>query len=159
MGRAHTAKVTYRYSGNKREPTMRYTIVPARVLFASIFILSGFNHFSSQTIAYAAAAGVPLASLAVPASGILALAGGLSIALGYKAKLGGIALAAFLIPVTVSMHAFWKVTDPMAHQIAFVMFMKNVALLGGALAFASFGAGPVSLDSRQPTARLARAAA
>ena len=138
---------------------MRYTILPARVLFSLIFILSGFTHFSSQTIAYAAAAGVPLASVAVPASGLLALAGGLSIALGYHARWGGVALAVFLIPVTLSLHAFWKVSDPMAHQLQFVMFMKNVSLLGGALAFAHFGAGPVSLDSRRPPLRLARAAA
>jgi putative oxidoreductase len=136
---------------------MRYTIVPARVLFASIFLLSGVHHFSHDTIAYAAASGVPLASLAVPASGILALAGGLSIALGYHARLGGAALAAFLIPVTLAMHAFWKVSDPMQHQLQFVMFMKNVSLLGGALAFATFGAGPVSLDSRRPEAQLASA--
>ncbi|MBV8762695.1 MAG: DoxX family protein [Deltaproteobacteria bacterium] len=138
---------------------MRYTILPARILFASIFILSGFNHFSQQPIAYAAAAGVPLASLAVPASGILALAGGLSIALGYHARLGGAALVAFLVPVTLAMHAFWKVSDPMQHQMQFVMFMKNVALLGGAFAFASFGAGPLSLDARRPAPQLARAAA
>lgn len=136
---------------------MRYTILPARILFASIFILSGFNHFSSQTIAYAASAGVPLASVAVPASGLLALLGGLSIALGYHARWGGLALAVFLVPVTLAMHAFWKVSDPMAHQMQFVMFMKNVSLLGGALAFAHFGAGPVSLDARRPAPLLSRA--
>lgn len=138
---------------------MRYTILPARILFASIFILSGFNHFSHESIAYAAAAGVPLASLAVPASGILALLGGLSIALGFHARLGGAALVAFLVPVTLAMHAFWKVSDPMMHQLQFVMFMKNVSLLGGALAFAAFGAGPLSLDARRPVVRLAAAEA
>ena len=138
---------------------MRYTILPARVLFSLIFIMSGFTHFSSQTIAYAAAAGVPLASIAVPASGLLALAGGLSIALGYHARWGGVALAVFLFPVTLSLVSFWMVSDPMAHQLQFVMFMKNVSLLGGALAFAHFGAGPVSLDSRRPSFRLARAEA
>jgi putative oxidoreductase len=138
---------------------MRYTVLPARILFASIFIMSGFNHFSHETIAYAAAAGVPLASLAVPASGLLALAGGLSIAFGYHAKLGGAALVAFLVPVTLAMHAFWKVSDPMMHQLQLVMFMKNVALVGGALAFATFGAGPVSIDARRPVVRLATAQA
>jgi uncharacterized membrane protein YphA (DoxX/SURF4 family) len=39
------------------------------------------------------------------------------------------------------------------------MFMKNVALIGGAFAFATFGAGPLSLDARRPVVRLATAEA
>jgi len=49
-----------------------------------------------------AQAGVPAARLLVPLSGELALAGGLSIAVGYKAKLGAWLLVVFLIPVTVT---------------------------------------------------------
>jgi putative oxidoreductase len=30
-----------------------------------------------------------------------------------------------------------------------VMFMKNVAILGGALLLMYFGAGPISIDARQ----------
>ena len=59
-----------------------------RLLFALIFLMSGPMHFSSQTIAYAASQGVPLASIVVPISGVLAIVGGLSILLGYRAKLG-----------------------------------------------------------------------
>ena len=40
-----------------------------RLLFALIFIMSGPRHFLSQTIAYAASQGVPMASIAVPFSG------------------------------------------------------------------------------------------
>jgi putative oxidoreductase len=140
---------------------MRYTIIPARVLFAAIFIMSGFNHFSSETIGYAEAAGVPLANIAVPLSGIMALIGGLSVALGYRTKWGAWLLVAFLVPVTIKMHAFWNVSDPMMHQMHMVMFMKNVSLLGAALAFASFGAGPLSIDARRtvPSPKLASAAA
>jgi len=54
-------------------------------------------HFSSQTIAYAASQGVPLASIAVPFSGLLALVGGLSILLGYRAKIGAWLIAVFLV--------------------------------------------------------------
>jgi len=53
------------------------------------------------------------------------------------------------IPVTLSMHAFWAVKDPMMAQIQFTMFMKNVGLLGGALLVTHFGAGPHSLDARR----------
>jgi putative oxidoreductase len=105
-------------------------------------------HFSSKTIAYAASQGVPLASIAVPLSGVLALAGGLSILLGFRARIGAWLLVAFLAAVTPMMHNFWTVTDPMMHQMQFIMFMKNVSMLGGALLITQFGAGPWSLDQR-----------
>jgi putative oxidoreductase len=123
-------------------------VLLGRLFFVSIFLMAGPNHFAHQTIAYAASQGVPMASIAVPFSGLLALVGGLSIALGYRAKLGAWLLALFLIGVTPMMHNFWTVSDPMARQMQMIMFMKNVAMLGGALLITQLGAGPWSLDSR-----------
>ena len=124
-------------------------VLLGRVFFALIFLMAGLNHFSSQTISYAASQGVPLASIAVPFSGVLALFGGLSILLGYRAKLGAWLIALFLVGVTPMMHKFWTVPDPMMHQMQMVMFMKNLAMLGGALLISQFGSGPWSLDSRR----------
>ena len=124
-------------------------VVLGRFFFALIFLLAGANHFNKQTIGYAASQGVPLASLLVPLSGVLAIAGGLSILLGYRAKLGAWFIALFLVPVTFMMHKFWTVTDPMMAQIQMILFMKNVAMLGGALLISHFGAGPFSLDVRR----------
>ena len=123
-------------------------VVLGRLLFAVIFVMAGANHFNKQTIGYAASQGVPLASIAVPLSGVLAILGGLSILLGYRAKLGAWLIVLFLIPVTLMMHKFWTVSDPMMAQIQMVMFMKNVSMLGGALLISHFGAGPFSLDAR-----------
>jgi putative oxidoreductase len=119
-----------------------------RFLFAVIFLMSGPRHFLSQTIAYAASQGVPLASVAVPISGILALAGGLSILLGYRARIGAWLIVLFLALITPMMHKFWVVTDPMMYQMQFVMFMKNVSMIGGALLISQIGSGPWSLDAR-----------
>jgi putative oxidoreductase len=124
-------------------------VLLGRFLFVLIFLMAGPNHFSKQTIAFAASQGVPLASIAVPLSGILALVGGLSVLLGYRAKIGAWLIALFLVPVTVMMHKFWTVHDPMMAQMQMVMFMKNVAILGGALLISQFGAGPLSLDARR----------
>jgi putative oxidoreductase len=124
-------------------------VVLGRLLFAVIFVTAGANHFNKQTIGYAASQGVPLASIAVPLFGVLAIVGGLSILLGYRAKLGAWLIVLFLIPVTLMMHKFWTVTDPMMAQIQMVMFMKNVSMLGGALLISHFGAGPFSLDARR----------
>jgi putative oxidoreductase len=124
-------------------------VVLGRFFYVLIFLMAGSNHFSKQTIAYAASQGVPLASIAVPLSGVLAIAGGLSILLGYRAKLGAWLIVLFLIPVTLMLHKFWAVQDPMMAQIQMILFMKNVAMLGGALLISQFGAGPFSLDARR----------
>ena len=136
---------------------MKSTAVIGRVLYALIFIFAVPGHFKSDTIAYAAAQGVPLANIAVPLSGILALLGGLSVALGYHARIGAAALIVFLLPVTIAMHNFWAVSDPMMAQMHLVMFMKNVALIGTALLIIYHGAGAYSLDAR--AARLGQPAA
>jgi putative oxidoreductase len=124
-------------------------VLLGRFLFTLIFIMSGPNHFSKQMIGYAAAQGVPLASLAVPISGVLALLGGLSILLGYRAKIGAWLIVLFLVPVTLTMHKFWGVADPMMAQMQMIMFMKNVSMLGGALIISQLGSGPFSLDARR----------
>ena len=126
---------------------MKYIVLVGRILFSTIFIMTIMGHFSKQDINYAAAAGVPLASIAVPLSGIMALLGGLSITFGYKAKWGAWLLVLFLVPITLMMHNFWAAPDPMAAQMQMAMFIKNLSILGGALMIAYFGTGPLSLDS------------
>jgi putative oxidoreductase len=126
---------------------MKFIVPVGRILYSLIFINSGFSHFSAATAGYASSQGVPMATVLVPFSGILAIAGGLSVLFGYKAKWGAWLLVAFLIPVTLMMHAFWKLDDPTQHQMQMVMFMKNTSMLGAALLIAWFGAGPVSIDA------------
>jgi putative oxidoreductase len=124
-------------------------LVPfGRLLFAAIFLLSVPNHFAQGTIDHAAAAGVPMANLLVPLSGVLELVGALSVLLGFHARIGALLLALFLIPVTLVMHKFWGIAEPMQAQMQQIMFMKNVAILGGTCLLMYFGAGPFSFDER-----------
>jgi putative oxidoreductase len=128
---------------------MNYLVLLGRVFFALIFVMAGPGHFAANTIAYGASKGVPLASIAVPLSGIISLVGGLSIALGYRAKWGGWLIVLFLVPVTVMIHNFWAMTEPNVARIEQIMFMKNLSMLGGALLIAHFGSGPLSVDNRK----------
>lgn len=112
-----------------------------RVFFALIFIVAAPRHFTGEGIHHAADLGVPLAGLCVPVSGLMALAGGLSVASGYRLQWGAWLLVAFLVPVTVMMHGFWRLHDPQAVHIQQAMFLKNVALVGGALLLAQRGSG------------------
>src|SRR5579862_3999163 len=111
---------------------MRALVPIGRALFASIFIASVFGHFTSAEINAAAAHGVPLATVVVPVSGIIALLGGISVLLGYRARFGALLLVIFLVPVTLVMHKFWGVSDPEVAQMQKIMFMKNMSMLGGA---------------------------
>lgn len=144
-----TTRVLNATDGRERTSVGSFVTLAGRILFSAIFIMSGFLHFSQAEIGYAAQAGVPMAKLLVPASGILALVGGLSILLGYKAKIGAWLLVLFLVPVTLLMHNFWAVKDPMMAQMQMAMFLKNVTMLGGALLISQFGAGRLSVDAKR----------
>jgi putative oxidoreductase len=143
---------TERHAPLERTRDLTQYLVPlGRLLFVAIFLLSSFGNFSSGAIGYAAHHGVPWASFLVPLAGILALLGGLSVLLGVRARVGALLLVLFLVPVTLMMHRFWGVADPMTAQIQQVMFMKNVSMLGGALLIMYFGAGPFSFDEATRT--------
>jgi putative oxidoreductase len=115
-------------------------------LFAFNFVLALPYHFTHEAIQVAAEQGVPLAGVLVPLSGVLALAGGLSVAIGYKTRWGAWALVAFLVPVTLWMHAFWRLSNPNTVLVEQVLFLKNLSMLGAALLISQLGPGPVSLD-------------
>jgi putative oxidoreductase len=131
------------------EPEATRFLVPlGRLCFVLIFLAAVPAHFTGAGIGYAAQQGVPAAQVLVPLSGVLSLLGGLSVLLGYRARLGALLLAIFLIPVTLMMHKFWALPDPMQARMQQIMFMKNVAMLGGCFLLMYFGAGPFSIDAR-----------
>jgi putative oxidoreductase len=122
-------------------------LVPlGRALFSLLFIMSAPGHFTSQTVGYAAQAGVPMAGILVPLTGVMLLLGGVSVLLGLRARVGAWLIVAFLVPVTLMMHNFWSIADPAMRGMQQGHFFKNVALTGAALLIAYFGAGPFSVD-------------
>lgn len=127
---------------------MKYLELLGRLFFAAIFLMSGSQHFTQQMIGYGQASGVPLASFAVPVSGLIAIVGGILILLGWKAKIGAGLIIVFLIPVTLMMHNFWSM-EGQEQMTQRIMFMKNLSMLGGAFIMAFHGAGPLSLDNRK----------
>ncbi len=127
---------------------MKYLVLLGRLFYSAIFLMAAPGHFSQKTIEYAAGHGVPLASIAVPASGVIAFLGALSILTGYKARIGAWLIVLFLVPVTLTMHNFWAVADPAAAGVQQIMFMKNLSMLGAAMLIAYFGSGPLSMDNK-----------
>ncbi len=106
-----------------------------RLLFGGYFLFNAYNHFANaQNMAgYAQSKGVPSPKAAVIASGVLLAIGGFCVLFDFYLTLGLIALILFLLPVTVMVHSFWKIQDPMGRMGEQVHFSKNLALLGAIL--------------------------
>lgn len=81
------------------------------------------------------------ASLGVPVSGGMLIAGGLGILLGVYPTIAAGAIALFLVAATPTMHDFWNAPDDQK-QGERNNFLKNVALLGTALAFLVVASDP-----------------
>jgi uncharacterized membrane protein YphA (DoxX/SURF4 family) len=113
---------------------MKIAFLIGRVLAGGYYIYAGINHFMNlATLAgYAKMKGVPLADLAVPATGLLLFVAGFSFLLGYWPRIGIAAIVLFLVAVTPMMHAFWaEAGDARVRDLG--NFTKNLALLGSAL--------------------------
>lgn len=114
---------------------MRALFVLGRLIYGGFFAYSGLNHFRNQEMLsqYAEHKGVSAPQVAVPATGTMLLAGGVSIMAGVKPRQGLAAIVGFLLPTTLLMHRFWEVEDPTERMNETINFSKNMALAGAAL--------------------------
>jgi putative oxidoreductase len=115
---------------------MKATFLLGRLVFGGFFLYNGIHHLQERKSMgqYAKSKNVPLAEAAVTATGVALIAGGASILLGVKPKLGAAAIAGFLAGVSPVMHDFWRVEEPNQRMNEMINFGKNMALIGGALA-------------------------
>ena len=131
---------------------MIFNAIPlvGRVLLAAIFILSGFAKIAAPdaTLGYIAHGGLPFPQLAFVGAVLAEIGGGLLLAVGYKTRLAAIVLAAFSISTALIFH------NALGDQNQFIHFLKNIAIAGGLLQVAAFGAGSLSLDARRVTERV-----
>lgn len=131
------------------------TAAAGRVLLASLFLISGIGKLMAPaaTKAYIASAGVPVPELAY----LLALGVELGLATvliaGYRTRLVALLMALFTLATALFFHTHFGDQNQMIH------FLKNVAITGGLLQLAAYGAGSLSADAmlaryRDLTARL-----
>jgi uncharacterized membrane protein YphA (DoxX/SURF4 family) len=115
---------------------MKTPFLIGRLIFGGFFLYSGIHHFTERKnmIEAAKSKNVPMPDLAVDLTGAAMVAGGASILLGVKPRLGTAAIAGFLAGVSPIMHNFWKDEEPEQRMNNMVNFTKNMALLGGAVA-------------------------
>lgn len=106
-----------------------------RILLGGYFLKGGINHLVrlNSMAGYAGSKGVPAPKLAVAGSGILLILGGLGILAGCYVQWAVLCIALFLVPVTFTIHRYWKETDEGMKALQKVNFEKNLALLGATL--------------------------
>jgi putative oxidoreductase len=124
-----------------------------RILVSVIFIASGLMKLSSFSMmtGFMQAKGFPLPAVFLAGAAALEIFGGLAVLLGFQARAAAWALFVYLIPTTIVFHNFWAITgaekmDAQGH------FFKNVAIMGGLLFLAAFGAGAYSIDNKRVSA-------
>ena len=121
-----------------------------RVLLAVLFLPAGLSKIGgfAGTVGYIASKGLPFPELAAVAAIVLEVAGGLALLLGLGTRWAALALAGFTLVASVIFHNYWAM--PAAQQMMQqLMFMKNLAVVGGLLTLAAWGAGAWSVDARQ----------
>ncbi|OON60728.1 LysR family transcriptional regulator [Massilia sp. KIM] len=124
-----------------------------RILLAAIFIISGLGKLAAPagTIGYIASAGLPFATLAFGIAVAVELGGGLLLVLGVKTRWVAAVLAVFSIVTGLAFH------NAIGDQNQFIHLMKNLAMAGGLLQVAAFGAGAFSIDARTGRAAVRQA--
>ena len=121
-----------------------------RFLLALMFVLAGFSKIGGfEGIAgYIGSKGLPLPQLLAAGTIVLEIVAGLALMAGFKARWAAGALAAFTVLATVLFHAFWAAPAEQ-QRVEYLLFIKNVAVVGGLLMVAALGAGNWSLDARR----------
>lgn len=121
----------------------------ARTLIVTIFLMSGLHKLGQfeQTAAMMAGKGLPMVDVLLMLSIFIEIGGALMILFGWHARLGALGLFLWLIPVTLTFHAFWQVSpEQMQMQMQMNEFMKNVAIMGALMLVMLHGAGRFSVD-------------
>ncbi|WP_013322432.1 DoxX family protein [Gloeothece verrucosa] len=120
----------------------KFTPLVARIFLSAIFLKAGIDKVldPASTQQYMESKGLPFAGLLLIPTIIVLLVGGLSVLLGFKARLGAWLLIGFLIPATLIFHTDFSAPGQD------IQFFKNLGLMGGLLMITCFGAGSFSFD-------------
>lgn len=83
----------------------------------------------------------------------LLVMGGLMVLLGYRSTFGVILLLIYWVPVTFIVHDFWTY-PPEQLRLQSILFMKDIAIIGGLLMLAGKGSGRYSIKRLLATTKV-----
>lgn len=120
-----------------------------RILLALIFIISGISKIGGYagTVAYMQAKGMPVAPLFLYAAVLIEIGGGLSLATGFRGRIGALVLLLFMIPTTYLFHfkAAFDANFIMIDRGQMTQAMKNLAIMGGLMFIWASGCGKLTI--------------
>jgi putative oxidoreductase len=118
-----------------------------RLLIVALFLPAGLSKLTGfeGTVGYFGSLGLPVATLAVVVAIIAEVLGGIALLVGFQTRIVAILLAIFTLAASIAGHAFWAAPADAAF-IQQLLFLKNIAVIGGLLVLASAGAGKFSID-------------
>jgi putative oxidoreductase len=122
-------------------------LLVGRLAIAALFLPSGFNKLTdivgfTQNLT---GRGVPGPGLLAWVGAVIEFFGALALAIGFQTRLTALVMIVFTIMATLIGHRYWEMADA-ARVANRVNFWKNVAIMGGLLAYFTRGAGRFSLD-------------
>lgn len=127
----------------------QYLATLGRIIIGLFFLAAGAAKLMGPApvaqVARMMDAGVPWPELMFTLAAACETTAGLCFILGLHVRLVSLLLVAFTVFVSILLHAFWTFTGE-ERGVQMIMFLKNIALSGGLLAFAGFGPGKLSLD-------------
>jgi len=120
-----------------------------RLLIVGLYLPAGISKVTgfAGTAGYFGSLGIPFPTAALVGTIVLEIVGAIAILVGFQTRLAALALAIFTVAATFLGHAFWTFPADQAF-VQQLMFMKNVAVVGGLLVLAAAGPGKWSLDER-----------
>jgi putative oxidoreductase len=130
-------------------PLQSALALASRVLFAVMFIPAGISKLTGfeGTAGYIASVGLPMPAVGAVIAIVVEIVVALALLVGYRTRVAAAILAVFTLAASVFFHTYWSVPADKV-MIQQLMFFKNIAIVGGLLALAAFGAGKWSLDGR-----------
>ncbi len=123
-----------------------------RLLLASLFLPAGIGKLTgfAGTVAYISSAGLPMPALAAAVALIVEIGGGAALIAGAGTRIAALVLALFTLVASCVFHAYWAVPADQQY-VTQLLFFKNIAVAGGLLTLAAWGAGAWSIDARIAT--------
>ena len=121
-----------------------------RLLMAWMFLPAGIGKLTgfTGTVAYSASVGLPMPEVGSAIALVVEVVGGLALIVGFGTRWAALALAFFTLVASFFFHNYWAL--PVEQQmIPSLLFMKNMAIVGGLLTLAAWGAGAWSFDARR----------
>lgn len=137
-------------SNTTQNPAQASLSLVGRLLLALLFLPAGFGKLTgfAGTVGYIASVGLPLPQVGAVLAIVVEILGGIALIVGFRTRLAALVLAAFTLVASIFFHAFWAA--PADQQfVQQLMFFKNIAVVGGLLTLAAWGAGNWSLDARR----------